>query len=236
MARQGEYHYYKNIGEAAVLHSLNKPFSDESRSARLMKVGAVLSLLPRPPARILECGCGVGWFASILAKSGYDVVAQDVSSDAIQLAREHPLFTKSPAPQFIASDFQDLDYANEFDAVIFFDSLHHAIDETQAIRAAWRAPTPNGRLIASEPGVGHAKAYGQRYAAHAYHAIRKEDRLPVGSRLSACSLFRRCAIWRTRNDRAALRAVASHFSPPERHYCTHKVVSISQRLFEHGVS
>jgi SAM-dependent methyltransferase len=158
MARQGEYCYYQNIGEAGVRHSLDKPFSDEKRGSRLMEVGAVLSLLPPPPARILECGCGVGWFAWVLAKSGYDVVAQDVSSNAIQLAQEHPLFTHSPAPRFVASDFEDLEYANEFEAVVFFDSLHHAIEETEAIRAAWRALRPGGRMIASEPGVGHAKA------------------------------------------------------------------------------
>ena len=158
MARPGEYCYYKNIGEAGVQHSLGKPFSDGKRGRRLMEVGAVLSLLPPPPARILECGCGTGWFAWFLAKSGYDVVAQDVSSHAIRLAQEHPLFTQSPAPEFVATDFQELDYTNEFEAVVFFDSLHHAINETQAIRAAWRALRPGGSLVASEPGVGHARA------------------------------------------------------------------------------
>lgn len=162
MPAPGELTYYERIGSVGREHALNKPFSDESRGARLMEVGAVLLLLPDPPARVLECGCGAGWLSYILAKSGYDVVGQDVSAHAIELARGNPMFRTLPnSPAFIASDFEELPFESEFDAAVFFDSLHHAIDMPRAISRVFRALKPGGLMIASEPGVGHARAASQ---------------------------------------------------------------------------
>jgi len=127
-----------------------------------MEVGAVLLLLPPPPARVLECGCGAGWLSYILAKSGYDVVGQDVSTQAIELARSRPMFHTLPKPPtFISSDFEELPFEEEFDAAVFFDSLHHSMDMRLAIGRVYRALKPGGVMIASEPGVGHARVAGE---------------------------------------------------------------------------
>jgi SAM-dependent methyltransferase len=158
MPRSGELTYYEVIGELGRRYAINKPFSDEKRGLYLMQVGAVLSLLPPAPARVLECGCGTGWFSYLLAKSGYEVVGADVSSHAIELARENPMFFDSASPDFVVMDWEELDYDCEFDAVIFFDALHHSLDEQAAINAAYQALCPGGVLIASETGVGHQAA------------------------------------------------------------------------------
>lgn len=146
MARPGEHRYYDHIGEAGVGHALAKPFSEPRRGPRLMEVGAVLALLPPPPARILECGCGTGWLTWLLARCGYDAVGQDVSERAIELATAQPSPAGAPQPGFVSGDFEQLGYEAEFDAVVFFDSLHHAEDEERAIRAAWRALKPGACL------------------------------------------------------------------------------------------
>ena len=162
MPAPGELTYYERIGAGGREHALNKPFSDENRGAQFMEVGAVLLLLPQPPARVLECGCGAGWLSYMLAKSGYDVVGQDVSAQAIELARNSPMFhTLQKPPVFISSDFEELPFEGEFDAAVFFDSLHHSIDMPLAIRQVFRALKPGGLMIASEPGVGHARAAGE---------------------------------------------------------------------------
>lgn len=162
MPAPGELSYYERIGPGGREHALNKPFSDERRGAQLMEVGAVLLLLPPPPARVLECGCGAGWLSYILAKSGYHVVGQDVSAQAIELARSSPMFhTLEKPPVFISSDFEELPFEGEFDAAVFFDALHHSIDMPLAIRQVFRALKPGGLMIASEPGVGHARAAGE---------------------------------------------------------------------------
>ena len=157
MPRAGELDYYERIGEKGRQHSLGKPFSDDECGLYLMRAGALFSLLPKPPARVLDCGCGTGWLAYFLARRGYDVVATDVAPDAIALAQSHPLFSQSPGPRFVVADSESLTFTSEFDAVVFFDSLHHALDERRALAGAFRALRPGGVCLVLEPGRGHAR-------------------------------------------------------------------------------
>jgi SAM-dependent methyltransferase len=155
--RPGELKYYERIGESGRRHAVGKPFSDADCGLYLLRAGALFSLLPPPPARVLDCGCGTGWLSYFLAERGYEVVGTDVSPDAIALAESHPLFRDGKAPRFVVADTEALAFASEFDAVVFFDSLHHAIDETVALQSAYRALKPGGVCIALEPGRGHAR-------------------------------------------------------------------------------
>jgi SAM-dependent methyltransferase len=85
-------------------------------------------------------------------------VSLDVNTKAIELARTNPLFTDSlTRPLFVEGDFETSGFRGEFDAVVFFDSLHHTLDLPRAIRGAFDALKPGGIMIASEPGVGHAQ-------------------------------------------------------------------------------
>lgn len=155
MPRQGELRYYDVIGEQGREHALGKPFTNVDCGAALMQIGEVMNLLPEPPARILECGCGPGWLSYILAKHGYSVVGTDVAVDAIEMAQSNPVFTGFPRPEFHVADSDILPFRTEFDAVIFFDSLHHSVDEQGAMNSAYRALKPGGICITSEPGRGH---------------------------------------------------------------------------------
>src|SRR5438045_590951 len=101
MPRSGELTYYERIGERGREHAVAKPFSDDDCGLYLLRAGALFSLLPPPPARILDCGCGTGWLAYFLARRGYDIVATDVSPDAIALATSHPVFHDGPSPRFL---------------------------------------------------------------------------------------------------------------------------------------
>jgi ubiquinone/menaquinone biosynthesis C-methylase UbiE len=157
MPREGELTYYEAVGEAGRLHAINKPFSDPERGPLLMQVGAIVSLLPPPPARVLECGCGPGWLCQLLQKCGFDVTGIDVSPDAIHLAVEHPLFPDAAQPTFQVADAENLPFTDEFDAVLFFGSLHHTVDEQAAIDGAYRALKAGGCCITSETGPGHAR-------------------------------------------------------------------------------
>src|SRR5262245_29068390 len=160
MPQPGELTYYERIGEAGRQHAVGKPFSDDECGLYLMRAGALFSLLPLPPARVLDCGCGTGWLSGFLARRGYDVVGTDVSPDAIRLANANPVFGGSRnghAPIFTVADSESLPFSSEFDAVVFFDSLHHATDEYEALKSAFRALRPGGVCIALEPGRGHAR-------------------------------------------------------------------------------
>jgi SAM-dependent methyltransferase len=155
MPREGELNYYEAIGPASRANAVHKPFSKSSCGVELMQVGALMSLLPPPPARVLECGCGTGWLSYLLQQRGYEVVGSDVSIHALELARAHPPFNRESRPQFVLADTEDLPFESEFDIVVFYDSLHHAVDERKALQCAFRALKPGGVCIASEPGAGH---------------------------------------------------------------------------------
>jgi SAM-dependent methyltransferase len=155
MARPGELTYYERIGETGRQHAILKPFSDEDCGLYLMRAGALFSLLPPPPARVLDCGCGTGWLSYFLARRGYQVVGTDVAADAIEIARANPVFRHGELPTFRVADSEALPFESEFDAVIFFDALHHAIDELATLRGAYRALRAGGVCLVFEPGVGH---------------------------------------------------------------------------------
>jgi SAM-dependent methyltransferase len=166
MPRTGELTYYERIAEAGRQHALAKPFSDAECGLYLMRVGALFSLLPPPPVRILECGCGTGWLAQFLVQRGYEVVGTDVAPGAIRIAQDNPMFRRGSTPEFLVADSEALEFESEFDVVIYFDSLHHAIDEFAALRCAYQALRPGGICIALEPGRGHHQKSREIEAEH----------------------------------------------------------------------
>lgn len=161
MSKDAERNYLEIMGEAGRIHSLGKPFSDDYCGINLSSIGAIMSLLPSPPARILDMGCGGGWTSIFYAKRGYTVVGQDISDDMIKLAQHNQAQQLVGGElSFINSDFEDIHLDGQFDAVIFYDCLHHADDERAAILSAFRALKPGGLLITHEPGEGHSLAPG----------------------------------------------------------------------------
>ena len=153
--KSGEIDYLKNIGPQGSKDAFDKPFSDATRPKNLVDIGVVMALLPQPPARILDLGCGTGWTSWFLAKSGYDVVGQDIAQDMIDLAVRNGERYGTSSAKFVVSDYESAGYSEEFDAALFYDSLHHAEDERAAIRCAFRALKPGGALVTHEPGRGH---------------------------------------------------------------------------------
>src|ERR1700759_5360660 len=109
------------MGEPGRHHAILKPFSDDGGGLYRMRAGALFGLLPPPPARVLDCGCGTGWLSYFLARRGYDVVGTDVSPDAIAIAVANPIFQHGGVPAFRVADSEALPFESEFDAVIFFD-------------------------------------------------------------------------------------------------------------------
>ncbi|MFM2429926.1 MAG: hypothetical protein RLZZ511_1139 [Cyanobacteriota bacterium] len=158
MAKQGEIDYLKNIGAEGIHHAVNKPFSDAVCGSYLMEIGAIMSLMPQPPARLLDLGCGTGWTSCFFAKRGYDVVGQDIATDMIHHAQLNRDREGLANLSFITSDYESMAFRSEFDCAVFFDCLHHAVDEVAALQAVYDALKPGGICITSEPGEGHSKS------------------------------------------------------------------------------
>lgn len=65
---------------------------------------------------------------------------------------------------FIESDFETMDFRNEFDCAVFYDSLHHSDDELQALQKVYQALKPGGLCLTVEPGKGHHKTESAKTA------------------------------------------------------------------------
>lgn len=174
MAKQNEIDYLRRAGPASAAHAAAKPFSDPNCGMYLVRIGTLMALLPPPPARVLDLGCGTGWTSLFFARAGYEVVGADIAPDMIRLAHEQRDLQGVSNVSFVVSDYEALTFSNEFDAVVFFHSLHHADDEGLAVRKAFAALKPGGVLLADEPGVGHANSTDSREAVARFGVTEKE--------------------------------------------------------------
>lgn len=174
MPKAGELTYLQMLGAQGIKHAVNKPFSDPSCGQYLVSLGAIRMLLPRPPARLLDLGCGPGWTSWFFAKMGYDVVGQDIAPDMIHYACVNKQRYQVDNAVFSVSDYEDMPYSEEFDCAVFFDSLHHAENERLALENTYRALKPGGVCITREPGEGHSTTEAARIVTQKYGVTEKD--------------------------------------------------------------
>ena len=173
MAKQHEIDYPIRLG-AGMGHSSAKPFSDANCGQYLVRIGTLMALLPPPPARILDLGCGTGWTSRFFARAGYTVVGADIAPEMIRAANECRDAEGLNNLSFVVSDYEELPFRDEFDAAVFFDCLHHADDEALAVRRAFEALKPGGVLLTDEPGEGHSKSPESIHAMQLYGVTEKD--------------------------------------------------------------
>jgi len=154
--KQGEIDYMKTIGQEAAVGAYDKPFSHFTCSKNLVDLGLIMSLMPQPPARLLDLGCGTGWTSAFFARRGYRVVGQDIAPDMIEYAHRNKTRYQAAALEFVVSDYESLAFDEPFDCAVFYDSLHHAVDERAALECVYRSLRPGGVLVTHEPGFGHS--------------------------------------------------------------------------------
>lgn len=102
----------------------------------------LLGVLPPPPARLLDAGCGNGEVAGWLTGLGYQVTAIDANPDAVASARAAGV----PAIQADLAGFTD----QPFDAVLMLLTLHHMHPLPLVLDQVTRLLRPGGRLVIDE--------------------------------------------------------------------------------------
>lgn len=174
MAKVDEKRYFKAIGSNGIDATLRKPFSDnENVGSLLSDIAAIFSLISKPPASIIDLGCGSGWTSNFFALAGYEVLGVDIAKEAIDAAKNNFKDTKHNLT-FECSDYDNLKHKDKFDIAVFFDSLHHADDESVALKAAYNTLKPGGTIILCEPGVGHSKSPTSIEAVEKYGVSEKD--------------------------------------------------------------
>ena len=92
---------------------------NELKDSRKLKwTERIKSNLPLKSLKILDAGCGPGFFSCILSEEGHDVTGIDRSEDMLKYARENAEELKV-SPEFLCMDINNLNFSdNTFDAII----------------------------------------------------------------------------------------------------------------------
>jgi len=116
------------------------------RRANLIAKGANL----KSEMKVLEIGCGTGFFTEMFAKTKARIVAVDISADLLEIARQRGLPTDQV--QFLEKRFEDCDIDGPFDAIIGSSILHH-LDIEAALIKIYNLLKPGGVISFAEPNM-----------------------------------------------------------------------------------
>lgn len=101
-----------------------------------------LDAIGRRDLKILEVGCGSGWFTPDLARYG-EVTATDLSDEVLSRAAK-----RWPEVRFVPGDFMALDLGERtFDVVVTLEVLSHVFDQKGFIRKLSSHLRPGGLLM-----------------------------------------------------------------------------------------
>ena len=141
-----------------------------------------------PGERVLDVGCGEGWFAGELLRAGAQVVAVDVAPEPLRRARarqpELDLRLLEPGLPWPLDDVS-------FDAVWAGEVIEHVADTAGWLSELRRVLRPGGKLLLSTPA--HARLARLRLALsrHAFdaHFDPRSDHLRFYTRSSLIALL-----------------------------------------------
>lgn len=132
-------------------------------------------------ARVLDIGVGEGQSSALMARAGAQVTGIDVSSEALERARE--LARRSGVtPEFIRMAGEELHFPDgSFDAILCMSAYHH-MDLERATREFVRVLRPGGRVVMIEPLATNPPAWCYRHVGRLFarEATSEETPLKVG--------------------------------------------------------
>jgi len=99
-------------------------------------------------AKILECGCGTGQLSNFLSIKKREIIAADLSMNALKLGKQFADKNKLDSVQFINMDLLNPPFAQQsFDLVISNGVLHHTADTKAAFLSIAKLVKTDGYLV-----------------------------------------------------------------------------------------
>jgi ubiquinone/menaquinone biosynthesis C-methylase UbiE len=103
-----------------------------------------------PGTKVLEIGCGTGYFSKELVRTGANITAVDISPDLLSVAAQK---VAARNIVFQVENAYAMNLADDsFDFIVGSSVLHH-LDVEQALQECWRALKPGGALRFTEPNM-----------------------------------------------------------------------------------
>lgn len=108
-----------------------------------------------PGSRILEVGSGPGHMALELARNGHHVTGLELSPECVhaarQVARENPYRENFGSLSYVAGDVFTWESREPYQAICFFEVLHHFDDPGAVLDRVLGLLEPGGTIVAVEP-------------------------------------------------------------------------------------
>lgn len=121
---------------------------------------------PSPSHKVLDLGCGTGWFAYYLDRvhPGIEVTGIDVSKKRIDFAQK-----ANPRLTFMQSDIYEFlksDKCKKYDLITLWDVLEHLENPNEMLDHAKEHLLPEGKILATVPHnhvyVAHLQVFKSR--------------------------------------------------------------------------
>lgn len=145
--------YFNNIyleGDNSLEGFLNSPIDLNSRTRKEIEGVQRLCNLKKGD-KILDCPSGYGRHSLALASMGFNVVGADINDQFLAVANEGLKKSNLLNIRFIKKDMRDLEFSNEFDAVInmfySFGFFEDDQDNAKTLKNFCTALKPGGRFL-----------------------------------------------------------------------------------------
>jgi len=135
---------------------LRDPYAERDRKLEdLAQELAYVNALP--PGRILDVGCGLGFFLSGVAE-GWEKHGQEVSKTCTDYASRY-------CATFRGTLTEAAYPPDHFDVVVSMSVVEHIPDPIPTMREMWRVLKPGGKLVLRTPNFdsGAARRFGEKY-------------------------------------------------------------------------
>lgn len=98
--------------------------------------------------KLLDAGCGTGWFSARAVQQGAQVTSLDVGKKLLQEV------AKKCSSTLVVGDVLNLPFtANTFDVVVSSEVIEHTTNPLKALKEFYRVLKPGGLLVVSTPNA-----------------------------------------------------------------------------------
>lgn len=116
-------------------------------SARFNKAMELLEI--KPKNKILEIGCGPGYYTKEIASKTSNLVATDLSQNSLNKVKTYNPYK---IIDYVCCPAEKLPFAdNSFDKILMTEVIEHLLDWDKGLREAQRVLKPGGKMIISTP-------------------------------------------------------------------------------------